>query len=83
MTIKLPPERKNGILDRVLKIFGKEERQLVIPGDVYEKFGEYVIVQAQWEGFWRCLLRRKSSGPEEVEEILAEAEGEVEKKYGD
>ena len=50
MTIKLPPERKNGILDKVLKIFGKE-RQLVIPEDVYEKYGEYVIVRLGMKGF--------------------------------
>ena len=75
MTIKLPPERKNGILDKVLKFFGKE-RQLVIPEDVYEKYGEYVIVMARYEGFWRCLLRRRSKDREEVEK-------EVEKRIGD
>ena len=75
MTIRLPPDRKTGILDKVLKIFGKE-RQLVIPKDVHE-YGPYVIVQAHWEGFWRCLLlrRRKAEDQKSVEEILAEVEG--------
>jgi hypothetical protein len=57
MTVRLPPDRKIGILDKVLKLFGKE-RQLVIPDDVYRKYGQYVIVQARYEGFWKCLFRR-------------------------
>jgi hypothetical protein len=74
MTVRLPPDRKNGILDKVLKLFGKH-RQLVIPKDVYEKYGEYVIVMARYEGFWRCLMRSKAKDKKSVEEILAEMEG--------
>jgi hypothetical protein len=72
MTIKLPPERKNGILDKILHLVGRE-RQLVIPGDI--NINPYDIVIARYEGFWRCLFG-KAKDKKSVEEILNEVEGE-------
>jgi len=58
MTIRTPSEN---ILDKILKIFGKE-RKIVIPdgtNEAYQKLGPYVQVMAKREGFFKALFRKK------------------------
>lgn len=58
MTIRTQPEN---ILDKILKIFGKE-RKVVIPEGtdaVYNKLGPYVQVKADREGFFKALFGKK------------------------
>ena len=56
MTIKTPPDN---ILDKILKIMGKE-RRIVMPEDIGQtekKLGPYVTVKAKKESFWKALFR--------------------------
>jgi len=58
MTIKIPQEN---ILDKILKIFGKE-RKIITPSEVdkiYHEFGPYVQIKAKKESFFKALFRRK------------------------
>ena len=62
MTIRTPPEN---ILDKILKLFGKE-RRVVIPGEsdaVYDKLGPYVQVMSKRESFLKVLFRKKDQKP--------------------
>jgi len=55
MTIKIPPEN---LLDKVLKLFGKE-RRVIMPaeaGKIYDEKGPYVQIKAEREGFFKTLL---------------------------
>ena len=54
MTIKL---EKQGIADKILKIFGKTRRYEPV-GEVYEKYGHHSYVQPRREGFWKALFRK-------------------------
>ena len=58
MTIRVPPEN---ILDKILKLFGKE-RQVVVPegvNKVYKDKGPYVQIKAEREGFFKALFRKE------------------------
>ncbi len=60
MTIRVPPEN---VLDKILKLFGKE-RQIVVPegvDKVYEDKGPYVQIMAEREGFFKALFRKEDS----------------------
>jgi hypothetical protein len=57
MTIRLPQEN---ILDKVLRIFGKE-RKIIIPertAEIYKEKGPYVQIMARKEGFLKALFRK-------------------------
>ena len=57
MTIKIP---KENILDKILKLFGKE-RKIIIPeeaGKIYEKAGQYVQIKSKRESFIKALLSK-------------------------
>ena len=59
MTIRVPPEN---ILDRVLKLLGKE-RKVIVPEEtdkVYKNRGLHVQIKAKKEGFFKALLRKKN-----------------------
>ena len=55
MTIKIPPEN---ILDKILKLFGKERKVIIPEGadEVYKDKGPYVQIKAQREGFLKTLF---------------------------
>ena len=57
MTIRVPPEN---ILDKILKLFGKERKVVVPEGadEVYDKRGPYVQINAKREGFFKALFRK-------------------------
>ncbi len=60
MTIRVPPEN---LLDKVLKLLGKE-RRVIMPeeaGKIYEDKGPYVQIKARREGFFKALFRKKNS----------------------
>ena len=64
MTIKVPPDN---IWDTILHSLGKN-RKIIIPekaGDIYEKYGQYSIIKAKRENFWRALFR-KSNNDEDI-----------------
>jgi len=57
MTIRIPNEN---ILDRILKLLGKE-RQVIIPegaGKIYEKYGPSVQIKGKKENFFKALFRK-------------------------
>lgn len=56
MTIK---HQEPNILDRLLKIIGKK-RGIIVPSDIYEKFGPYIYFEAKRESFWKALFRGKN-----------------------
>ena len=56
MTI-IKPEKN--FLDTILKWFGKE-RRIVVPEDLYEKYGPYVYAKGKYESFWKCLFGASS-----------------------
>ncbi len=59
MTIRVPPEN---LLDKVLKLLGKE-RRVIMPeeaGKIYEDKGPYVQIRVKREGFFRALFRKKN-----------------------
>lgn len=56
MTIQVPPEN---ILDKILKLFGKE-RKVIDPegiGEIYKDKGPYVYIKTKREGFFKALFR--------------------------
>ena len=58
MTIKIPPEN---ILDKILKLLGKE-RKVIVPekaDKIYQEKGPYVQIKARRESFWKALFRIK------------------------
>ena len=55
MTIRLPNQN---IFDRFLKLLRKK-RGIKLPGEAYEKFGQYAYVKAYKESFWRALFRSR------------------------
>jgi len=59
MTIRVPPEN---ILDKILKLFGKERKVVVPEGadEVYKDKGPYVQMKAEREGFLKALFRKES-----------------------
>jgi len=58
MTIKIPPEN---ILDKILKLLGKERNVIVPEGvdKIYNEKGPYVQIQAKREGFLKALFRKE------------------------
>ena len=56
MTIRVPPDN---ILDKILKLFGKERKVIVSESadEIYKKHGPYVQIKAEREGFLKALLR--------------------------
>jgi hypothetical protein len=57
MTVRIPPEN---ILDKILKLFGKE-RDVIIPdkaGNAYRDIGPYVQMRGKRESFFKALFRR-------------------------
>ena len=58
MTIRIPPEN---ILDKILKLLGKERKVIVPEGTdrVYAEKGPYVQVKAEREGFFKALFRKE------------------------
>ena len=57
MTVRIPPEN---ILDKILKLFGKE-RKVIIPeqaGQVYRNTGPYVQIRGKREGFFKALFQK-------------------------
>jgi hypothetical protein len=59
MTIKIP---EPNIVDTILKLFGKS-RAILIPANVYKKYGPYVYARGKREGFLRALFRTKKRRP--------------------
>ena len=59
MSIRIPPEN---ILDKILKLFGKERKVVVPEGadEVYKDKGPYVQIKAKREGFLKTLFRKKT-----------------------
>ena len=58
MTVRIPPEN---ILDKVLKLFGKE-REIIIPEEtdtIYKDKGPYVQIKSKRENFIKALFRKK------------------------
>ena len=57
MTIRVPHEN---ILDKILKLFGKERKVIVPEGadEFYKKQGPYVQIKADREGFLKALFRK-------------------------
>ncbi len=56
MTIKIP---EPNIFDKFLKSIGKK-RAVIIPKNVYEKYGHHAYVVCQRESFWKALIRPKN-----------------------
>jgi hypothetical protein len=56
MTVLLP---KKNFLDKILAWAGKE-RRVIIPPNIYERYGKYALIQGKFESFWLALFRRKS-----------------------
>lgn len=57
MTVRIPPEN---ILDKVLKLFGKE-RKVIIPEQavqVYRDTGPYVQIRGKREDLFKALFRK-------------------------
>ena len=57
MTVRIPPEN---ILDKILKLFGKEH-EVIIPeeaGKIYEDIGPYVQIKGNRESFFKALMRK-------------------------
>jgi hypothetical protein len=54
-----------------------------LPKDVNKKYGQFVLVQARYENFFRALFRSRSSEQKTQEKILAEAQAEVEEWMAD
>ena len=57
MTVRVPPEN---ILDKILKLFGKE-RRVIVPentGEIYNDVGPYVQIMAEREGFFIALFHK-------------------------
>ncbi len=55
MTIRTPDDN---ILDKILKLFGKE-RKIVVPEGaekIYEEYGPHVQIKAKKENFFRALF---------------------------
>lgn len=60
MTVRVPPEN---ILDKILKLFGKE-REVIVPEDVdkiYSEKGPYVQIKSVREGFFKALFRKEDN----------------------
>ena len=60
MTVRIPPEN---ILDKILKLFGKE-RRVIIPeeaGNIYRDIGPYVQIKGKRENFFKALLRKSEN----------------------
>lgn len=58
MTVRVPDEN---ILDKILKLFGKE-REVVIPeeaDEIYRGKGPYVQIKGKRESFLKALLHKK------------------------
>lgn len=60
MTVKIPPEN---ILDKILKLMGKERRVLLPEetDEIYKDKGPYVQIKARRESFLKALMRSKSN----------------------
>jgi len=56
----MPPEN---ILDKILKLFGKERKVILPEGadEVYKDKGPYVQMKAEREGFFEALFRKEDS----------------------
>jgi hypothetical protein len=66
MTVRIPPEN---ILDKILKLIGKE-REVIIPeqaGQVYREIGPYVQIRGKRENFFKALLRKAEKKESEKE----------------
>jgi hypothetical protein len=66
MTVRIPPEN---ILDKILRLFGKE-REVIIPeeaGIVYRDTGPYVQIKGKRENFFRALLRKTEKRESDME----------------
>jgi len=60
MTIRVPPEN---ILDKIVKLYGKERRVVIPEGadEVYKDKGPYVQMKAGREGFLKALFRKEDN----------------------
>ena len=70
MTIQIPPEN---LLDRVLKLFGKERLVVIAPATVRlcNELGPHVQVMARRESFVTALLRfQRSIDPDKETDLL-------------
>ena len=57
MTIRIPDDN---ILDKILKLFGKE-REIIVPGGaekIYKELGPHVQIKAKKESFFKALFGR-------------------------
>jgi hypothetical protein len=55
MTIRIPDDN---ILDKILKLFGKE-REIIVPGGaekIYKELGPHVQIKAKKESFFKALF---------------------------
>jgi hypothetical protein len=57
MTIRVPGDN---ILDKILKLFGKE-REIIVPegaDKIYKELGPHVQIRAKKEGFFKALFSK-------------------------
>ncbi len=54
MTVKF---EKQGIPDKILKLFGKT-RRVIVPDGAVKKENPYVYIHAKRESFWKALFRK-------------------------
>ena len=59
MTIRIPPEN---ILDKILKLLGKERKAIFPEGTegIYKELGPYVYIKGRREGFFKALFRKEN-----------------------
>lgn len=57
MTIRIPPEN---LLDKVLKLFGRERKVIIQTAaeEIYRERGPYVQIKEAREGFFKALFRK-------------------------
>ena len=66
MTVRIPPEN---ILDKILKLFGKE-REVIVPdeaGKAYREIGPYLQIMGKRENFFKVLVRKTNKHKSEKE----------------
>ena len=63
MTIRIP---EDNILDKILKLVGKE-REIIVPEGaekIYRKYGPNVQIKAKKENFFKALFRKSQNQSE-------------------
>jgi hypothetical protein len=57
VTVKIP---RDNILDKILKLFGKERKVIIPEGaeGIYKDYGPYVQIKGKKETFFKALFRK-------------------------